>query len=102
MNTVRKSALYVITAIGLAGPAAAAASPSLVVAAPDISVLTAEIGRWIADEFVSLQRVLLSVPRVARPERVGSVTIFEGPNHMIVTAARLRPDPATTAAAAQP
>jgi hypothetical protein len=90
MNTFKKCVVGVAAAIGFAGPAAA--SPSLLVALPEISVLTAEVGHWIAEEFQSLEKVLLSVPRVARPARAASVTIFEGPNHMIVTASRLPPE----------
>jgi hypothetical protein len=99
MKIFTKLVLCVIAGIGLAGPAAA--SPSLLVALPDISVLTAEVGHWIAEEFQSLQKVLLSVPRVARRERAAAVTIFEGPNHMIVTASRLPPAATDAALAVQ-
>lgn len=87
MNTFKKVFLCAIASLGFAGPAVA--SPSLLVALPDISILTAEVGEWIASEWVALQKVLLSVPRAARAERQAAVTIFEGPNHMIVAATRL-------------
>ena len=87
MNTLKKVLLCTIATFGVAGPAAA--SPSLLVALPDISILTAEVGEWIASEWLALQKVLMSVPRAARAERQAAVTIFEGPNHMIVAATRL-------------
>jgi hypothetical protein len=99
MNILKKSVLCAVATIGVAGPAVA--SPSLVVALPDISVLTSEVGHWIAEEFHSLQKVLLSAPRATRPERAASVTIFEGPNHMIVTASRLPSTPTDVALAVQ-
>jgi hypothetical protein len=99
MNILKKLAFGTVAAIGFAGPAAA--SPSLLVALPDISVVTAEVGRWIAEEFHSLEKALLNVPRATRPERASSVTIFEGPNHMIVTASRLPSDAADATLAVQ-
>jgi hypothetical protein len=99
MNAIRNSILCAVASIGISGPAAA--SPSLLVALPDISVLTTEVGRWIAEEFHSMQKMLLSAPRITRPERAASVTIFEGANHMIVTASRLPPAETDAALAAQ-
>lgn len=89
MNIMKKVVLGTIATVAVAAPAAA--SPSLLTALPDIAVMTAEVGRWIADEWEALRKVLLSVPRAARAERQAAVTIFEGPNHMIVTATRLPP-----------
>lgn len=99
MNTLRKIVLGTVAALGMVGPAVA--SPSLMTTLPDITVLTAEVGSWIAEEWQALSRVLLSVPRAIRAERQAAVTIFEGPNHMIVVASRLAPaaDAAVTVAA---
>ncbi len=99
MNTFRKMLLGAVVSIGIAGPAAA--SPSLVTALPDITALTAEVGYWIAEEWEALRQVLLSVPRAIRAERQAAVTMFEGPNHMIVVAARLAPQSGTAALAAR-
>lgn len=94
MNTLKKvifgTVAMVGMAVGMAGPAAA--SPSLLVHLPDISALTAEVGSWIAEEWQALSKVLLSVPRAVRADRQAAVTIFEGPNHMIVAATRLPPE----------
>lgn len=87
MNAFRNIALGTVVAIGMAGPAMA--SPSLLTALPDITVLTAEVGHWIADEWQALRKVLLSVPHAVRADRTAAVTIFEGTNHMIVVASRL-------------
>jgi hypothetical protein len=99
MNTFRKVILSTVATIGVVGPAVA--SPSILVALPDISVLTTEVGRWIAEEWQALEKVLLSVPRAARAERKAAVTIFEGPNHMIVTASRLPAEDETITLAAR-
>jgi len=90
MNMFKKVIFCTIATVSIAGPAAA--SPSLLVHLPDISALTAEVGHWIADEWLALSKVLLSVPRAVRAERQAAVTIFEGPNHMIVAATRLPPE----------
>jgi hypothetical protein len=90
MNTLKKMIFCTVAlgaTLGFAGPAAA--SPSLLVHLPDISALTAEVGHWIADEWQALSKVLLTVPRAVRSDRRAAVTIFEGPNHMIVAATRL-------------
>ncbi len=87
MNTLKKFTLGALASIAIAAPAAA--SPSIVTALPDLSILTTEVGRWIAEEWEGLRKVLLSVPRAARSERAAAVIIFEGTNHMIVTASRL-------------
>jgi hypothetical protein len=87
MNSLKKFALGALASLAMAAPAAA--SPSIVTALPDLSVLTTEVGRWIAEEWEGLRKVLLSVPHAARSERAAAVIIFEGPNHMIVTASRL-------------
>ena len=90
MNTLKKVALVAVAMTAVAGPATA--SPSLVAALPDLTALTSEVGRWIADEWEGLRKVLLSVPRVTSTEREATVTIFEGSNHMIVEASRLPAD----------
>lgn len=99
MNILRNLVLGAVATVGIAGPAAA--SPSLLAALPDIAVMTAEVGSWIAVEWEALRKVLLAVPRAVRAERQAAVTIFEGPNHMIVEATRLPPErnPAITLAA---
>lgn len=99
MNILKKVAVVALATFAFAGPAAA--SPSILVALPDISILTTEVSQWIAEEWRVLSKVLLSVPRAVRADTTAAVTVFEGPNHMIVTASRLPAEGASLALAAQ-
>jgi hypothetical protein len=79
MSILKKIAATAMVSLALAQPATA--SPSLLVALPEIGVLTADLARWIADEFAVFAKLLPVMPRT---RQVAVVTILDGANTVAV------------------